>query len=168
MTHPPCKHVHFNCFFTAIITVAVFPRETQYNAQWVTDYTDTVSDSALWSVFHTTSVPRVRSSSVFRTVVALILSHFYCFFYPLYSPRVRYSPALASDLFFCVHLKRLTTLVTGWIAASHQPLCFASLVSHLTENTLYYMVDVYRARTCLRTQPVTMATGINAQIFLPT
>lgn len=69
---------------------------------------------------------------------------------------------------FCVHLKRLTNLVTGWIAASHQPLCFASLISHIAENTLYYMVDVHRARTSLRTHPVTMATSINAQIFLPT
>jgi hypothetical protein len=167
------KNNHF-CYvyqvigITVIITADVFPRETQQNVRWVTDYTDTVSDTALWSVFHTTSVPRVGSSSVFKTVVALILSHFYCFFNPSYSPRVRYLPALASDLFFCVHLKRLTTRVTGWIAASHQPMCFSSLISHLTENTLYYMVDVRRARTCLRTHPVTMAISINAQIFLPT
>jgi len=43
---------------------------------------------------------------------------------------------------FCVHLKHLTNLVTGWRAASHQPLCFISLISNLTENTLYYMVDL--------------------------
>lgn len=69
---------------------------------------------------------------------------------------------------FCLHRKHLTNLVTGWIAVSHQPLCFASLISHLTENMLYYMVDVHRAPTSLRTHPVTMATSINAQIFLPT
>jgi hypothetical protein len=69
---------------------------------------------------------------------------------------------------FCVHRKHLTNLVTGWIAVSHQPLCFASLISHLTENMLYYMVDVHRARTSLRTHPVTMVTSINGQIFLAT
>ena len=167
MTHPPRKHADVNEFVTLIITADVFPRQTQHNARWVTDYTDTVSDTAVWFVFGTTSVPRVGSSSVFRTLVALILSYFTVFLFFTFSTCLVLARAGVGSL-FCVHLKHLTNLGTGWIAASHQPLCFASLISHLTENILYYMVDVHRARTSLRTHPVTMATSINAQIFLPT
>lgn len=99
------------------------------------------------------------------------LSPLYCHIFTVFLSFIFYTcPVFARvgvGSLFCVHLKHLTNLFTGWIAVSHQPLCFASLISHPIENTLYYMVDVHQARTSLRTHPVTMATSINAQIFLP-
>jgi hypothetical protein len=116
-----------------------------------------VSDTAVRFVFITSSVPRVGSSSVILTLVALTLPYFYCILSFTFSTCPVFARFDVGSLFY-VHLKRLTNLVTlnimfrqPHIPPYRKHIAFygrCSSGAHLTE-----------------THPINMATRITAQSF---